>query len=100
MFKAKMNKRLYIYAVIIVAAVCLIVLIYDIVSESYTERLLEPPSGSYSSSDVSGEVVNRRYTPPDTYELVYRITYTNGLTVKIIRSVSREKYEKILEDNN
>lgn len=43
------------------------------------------------------KVIDRRYTPPDTYEVLYRTTFTNGLTVTMWRGVSREEYEKYKE---
>ena len=43
------------------------------------------------------EIIDRRYTPPDTYEIRYRTTFENGLTVTIWREVSREEYEKYKE---
>ena len=44
------------------------------------------------------EVVDASYTPPNTYEIRYRTTFSNGLTVDRCTQVSREKYER--EVNN
>lgn len=40
------------------------------------------------------EVVDSRYDPPNTYELCYRTTFSNGLTIDCWKMVSREEYEK------
>ena len=40
------------------------------------------------------EVVDSHYTPPNTYEIRYRTTFSNGLTVDRCTQVSREEYER------
>lgn len=40
------------------------------------------------------EVVDSHYIPPNTYELCYRTTFSNGLIVDCWTTVSREEYEK------
>lgn len=37
-------------------------------------------------------VLDRRFTAPDTYELLYRTVFENGLTADIWRKVTREEY--------
>lgn len=43
------------------------------------------------------EVVDASYTPPNTYEIRYRTTFSNGLTVDRCTQVSREEYEREVE---
>ena len=38
------------------------------------------------------EVVDASYTPPNTYEICYRTTFSNGLTVDRCTQVSQEEY--------
>lgn len=40
------------------------------------------------------EVVDSHYIPPNTYELCYRTTFSNGLIIDCWKKVSREEYEK------
>ena len=44
------------------------------------------------------EVVDASYTPPNTYEIRYRTTFSNGLTVDRCTQVSQEEY--VREVNN
>ena len=39
------------------------------------------------------EVVDSHYIPPNTYELCYRTTFSNGLIIDCWKEVSREEYE-------
>lgn len=45
------------------------------------------------------EVVDASYTPPNTYEICYRTTFSNGLTVDRCTQVSREEYEREVKDD-
>ena len=38
------------------------------------------------------EIIDRRFTRPDTYELLYKTTFENGLSVEQWVSVTREDY--------
>ena len=40
------------------------------------------------------EVIDSHYTPPDTYELCYRTTFSNGIIIDCWKDVSREEYER------
>ena len=40
------------------------------------------------------EVVDSHYKPPNTYELCYRTTFSNGLIIDCWKEVSREEYER------
>ena len=40
------------------------------------------------------EVVDSHYIPPNTYEVCYRTTFSNGLIIDCWKDVSREEYEK------
>ena len=40
------------------------------------------------------EEIDRRYTPPDTYEALYRTFCNNGLIIEQWREISREEYEE------
>lgn len=40
------------------------------------------------------EIIDASYSPPNTYEICYRTTFSNGLTVDRWKEVSREKYER------
>ena len=42
--------------------------------------------------DAGTEIIDRRYTRPDTYELCYREQFENGLGVERWVTVSREEY--------
>lgn len=53
----------------------------------------EPEPTEYVSYSIV-EVVDSRYDPPNTYELCYRTTFSNGLTIDCWKMVSREEYEK------
>lgn len=44
------------------------------------------------------EVVDASYTPPNTYEICYRTTFSNGLTAEHWEQVSKEEYERIGEE--
>lgn len=44
------------------------------------------------------EVVDTCYTPPDTYEVLYRTTFSNGLAVESWTLVTKEEYERIGEE--
>ena len=39
------------------------------------------------------DIIDKRYTPPNTYEVLYRTTFANGLSVDTWREVSREEYD-------
>ena len=40
------------------------------------------------------EVVDNHYIPPNTYEICYRTTFSNGLIIDCWKKVSREEYER------
>ena len=40
------------------------------------------------------EVIDSHYTPPDTYEICYRTTFSNGLIIDCWKTVEREEYER------
>lgn len=40
------------------------------------------------------EVVDSHYIPPNTYEICYRTTFSNGLIIDCWKEVSREEYER------
>ena len=40
------------------------------------------------------EVVDSHYIPPNTYEICYRTTFSNGLIIDCWKDVSREEYER------
>lgn len=40
------------------------------------------------------EVVDSHYIPPNTYEICYRTTFSNGLIIDCWKEVSREEYVK------
>lgn len=42
--------------------------------------------------EYSTVVIDRRFTRPDNYELLYRTTYENGLSVDRWIAVTREEY--------
>ena len=42
--------------------------------------------------DAGTEIIDRRFTRPDTYELLYKTTFENGLSVEQWVSVTREEY--------
>ena len=43
------------------------------------------------------EVIDWRYTPPDSFEVLYNIHLSNGLIVQKWEEVSEEEYEKYKE---
>ena len=71
--------------------ICLIFAV--IVLSSCTVR--DKPVVRYSFT----EVVDASYTPPNTYEIRYRTTFSNGLTVDRWKEVSREEYEREVESD-
>ena len=40
------------------------------------------------------EVIDSHYIPPNTYEICYRTTFSNGLIIDCWKEVSREEYVK------
>lgn len=40
------------------------------------------------------EVIDSHYTPPDTYEICYRTTFSNGIIIDCWKTVDREEYER------
>ena len=40
------------------------------------------------------EVIDSHYIPPNTYEICYRTTFSNGLIIDCWKEVSREEYER------
>ncbi len=40
------------------------------------------------------EVIDSHYIPPNTYEVCYRTTFSNGLIIDCWKEVSREEYER------
>jgi hypothetical protein len=53
----------------------------------------EKPAVNYSIT----EMVEKSYTPPDRYEVLYRTVYSNGMTAEHWERVSKEEYERIGE---
>lgn len=70
----------------------LLALIVMISLSACTSNPTPEPTEYVSYSIV--EVVDSRYDPPNTYELCYRTTFSNGLTIDCWKMVSREEYEK------
>ena len=54
----------------------------------------ENPAVNYSIT----ETVEKSYTPPDRYEVLYRTVYSNGMTAEHWEQVSKEEYERIGEE--
>ena len=48
---------------------------------------------------VGTAVINRRFTRPDNYELLYRTTYENGLSIDRWVAVTREEYFNVGRDS-
>lgn len=44
------------------------------------------------------EVIDTCYTPPDTYEICYRTTFSNGLIIDRWTMVTKEEYEREVEE--
>lgn len=44
------------------------------------------------------ETVEKSYTTPDRYEVLYRTVYSNGMTAEHWEQVSKEEYERIGEE--
>ena len=40
------------------------------------------------------EVIDSHYIPPDTYEICYRTTFSNGIIIDCWKTVDREGYER------
>ena len=53
----------------------------------------EKPTVNYSIT----ETIEKSYTPPDRYEVLYRTVYSNGMTAEHWEQVSKEEYERIGE---
>lgn len=70
--------------------ICLIVLMSTLSSCTVQDK----PAVRYSFT----EVVDASYTPPNTYEICYRTTFSNGLTAEHWEQVSKEEYERIGEE--
>lgn len=54
----------------------------------------ENPAVNYSIT----ETVEKSYTPPDRYEVLYRTVYSNGMTAEHWEQISKEEYERIGEE--
>lgn len=67
----------------------LICLIFAVIALSSC-TVQDKPGVRYSFT----EIVDAAYTPPNTYEIHYRTTFSNGLTVDRWKEVSREEYER------
>lgn len=67
----------------------LICLIFAVIALSSC-TVQDKPGVRYSFT----EIVDAAYTPPNTYEIHYRTTFSNGLTVDRCTQVSREEYER------
>ena len=44
------------------------------------------------------EVIDSHYTPPDTYEICYRTTFSNGIIIDCWKTVDREEYEREVKE--
>ena len=44
------------------------------------------------------EVIDSHYTPPDTYEIYYRTTFSNGLIIDCWKTVDKEEYEREVKE--
>jgi uncharacterized lipoprotein YehR (DUF1307 family) len=49
---------------------------------------------NYSITEIAG----KSYTPPDRYEVLYRTVYSNGMTAEHWEQVSKEEYEREVND--
>lgn len=72
--------------------ICLIVLMSTLSSCTVQDK----PELRYSFT----EIVDASYTPPNTYEIRYRTTFSNGLTVDRCTQVGREEYEREVNNGN
>lgn len=54
----------------------------------------DKPAVNYSIT----EIVEKSYTPPDRYEVLYRTVYSSGMTAEHWEQVSKEEYERIGEE--
>lgn len=43
------------------------------------------------------EIIDRRFTPPDIYELLYRTTFENGLSIEQWREVTEQEFREYSE---
>lgn len=53
----------------------------------------KPPDLRYSFT----EIIDASHTPPNTYEIHYRTTLSNGLIIDRWTDVDREEYERSVE---
>lgn len=78
----------------LIALIILIMLLLPSCCSASADPIELPQSVRYTVT----EVVDRRYTPPDDYELLYRTYLSNGLIVEHWQEVSREEYERSKND--
>lgn len=78
--------------------VLLIVLLIGTVALSLQNTVVpdEPPDPPEPTIyyEPGTKIIDRRFTQPDIYELLYRTTFENGFGVEQWREVSREEYEE------
>jgi len=90
-------KRLsdFLFTVAVLAAIFVVVALMfcAFAALAYPKYFPNPEPTEYVSYSIV-EVVDSRYDPPNTYELCYRTTFSNGLTIDCWKMVSREEYEK------
>ena len=54
----------------------------------------EPEPVTYTIVEVS----DSHYIPPDTYEICYRTTFSNGIIIDCWKTVDREEYEREVKE--
>ena len=88
-------KRLsdFLFTVVVLAAIFVVVALMFCAFAALAYPKPDPEPTEYVSYSIV-EVVDSRYDPPNTYELCYRTTFSNGLTIDCWKMVSREEYEK------
>lgn len=85
----KRAKRIYILFVVIVLLITVVLCVALLFTISEPQRI-ESPKPVY----IGRKIIDRRYTPPDCYELLYFTGYDNGFGVEQWKEVSREEYER------
>ena len=64
-------------------------------AQNTVEPDLPPDPTIYYEAGV--EIIDYRFTPPDTYELFYRTTFENGLTIKQWKVVTEKEFREYSE---
>lgn len=72
--------------------ICLIIIIMLLLPSCYSASA-DPIDSAVPVSYTVTEVIDRRFTPPDDYELLYRTYLPNRLALEYWKDVSREEYE-------